>query len=422
VVLSGSVLYGTASQGGSAKGGTLFKVNTDGTGFAVLYSFTPADQNTGPLMDGAFPLGDLVLAGNTIYGTTSGGGTAGNGTVFKINNDGTVYTTLHGFGATDPNTGANSDGSAPWAGLILSGNTLYGTATRGGDSGSGTVFKVNTDGNGFARLHSFTALDGTAQTNIDGAYPIGGLVMSNNTLYGTTYRGGSSGAGTVFAVGTDGTGFTNLNNADGGPRGTLVLSGNSLYGTTQNGGNSGHGSIFKVNLDGSGFTNLQSFGENTADGPWAGLSLNGTTLYGTTLLGGDSGQGSVFGINVDGTGFTNLYSFTGGLDGAQPQAAVTFAGGSLYGTTSQGGSSDDGTVFRLTVETVSSVELTIIRTGPNVVLSWPATAGGLILQSSTSLVPPVVWTAVTSAPVVVNGRNTVTTPISNTQSFYRLTR
>src|SRR5450756_1636931 len=60
----------------------------------------------------------------------------------------------------------------------------------------------------FTTLHSFTLLNNS--TNSDGANPLGGLILSGNTLYGTAYGGGSSGNGTVFAVHTNGTGFTNL--------------------------------------------------------------------------------------------------------------------------------------------------------------------------------------------------------------------
>ena len=109
--------------------------------------------------DGAVPYAGLVLSGNTLYGTANSGGTFGNGTVFAVNTDGTGFTNLHSFTATAPvlRLYTNSDGANPWAGLILSGNTLYGTALCGGSSGNGTVFAVNTDGTGFTNLHSFTA-------------------------------------------------------------------------------------------------------------------------------------------------------------------------------------------------------------------------------------------------------------------------
>ena len=88
-----------------------------------------------------------------------------------------TFTNLHSF------IGQPSDGDFPDAGLILSGNTLYGTASGGGSSGNGTVFAVNTDGTSFTTLYSFTAL--VSGTNSDGAGPVAGLILSGNTLYGT---------------------------------------------------------------------------------------------------------------------------------------------------------------------------------------------------------------------------------------------
>ena len=87
--------------------------------------------------DGAAPPnGALVLSGNTLYGATFYGGSSGVGTVFALNTNGTGFTTLHSF------TGG-SDGSNPYAGLTLSGNTLYGTANGGGRFGDGTVFSLS---------------------------------------------------------------------------------------------------------------------------------------------------------------------------------------------------------------------------------------------------------------------------------------
>src|ERR1019366_10459933 len=97
-----------------------------------------------------------------------------------------TFTTLHSFtaiSASPPFT--NSDGTYPHAGLILAGNTLYGTAEYGGSSGHGTVFAVNTDGTGFTNLHSFKAWDLYTGTNSDGGYPQAALILSGNTLYGT---------------------------------------------------------------------------------------------------------------------------------------------------------------------------------------------------------------------------------------------
>src|ERR1043165_9846622 len=164
--------------------------------FTNLHNFTGGS-------DGANPWASLLLSGNTLYGAATSGGSSGNGTVFAVNTDGTGFTNLHSF------TG-DSDGTDPHSSLILLGNTLYGTAAFGGSSGYGTVFKLNADGTGFTNLHSFTAILGPSYTNSDGASPETGLILSGNTLYGTATSGGSLGKGTVFRVNTDGTGFTNL--------------------------------------------------------------------------------------------------------------------------------------------------------------------------------------------------------------------
>ncbi len=123
----------------------MFAVHTDGTGFTILHSFTALDQTNNTNSDGANPMGELMLSGNTLYGTTQYGGSSGRGTLFAIGTDGAGFTTLHGFTAThfEGNNSVNSDGANPFAGLMLSGNTLYGTAQYGGGSGNGTVFSLS---------------------------------------------------------------------------------------------------------------------------------------------------------------------------------------------------------------------------------------------------------------------------------------
>ena len=428
LILSGNTLYGTALNGGSFGDGTVFAVHTNGTGFTNRHSCTATAGSNSTNSDGSHPYAGLILSGTTLYGTASHGGSSGYGTVFAVNTDGTGFTNRHTF------TGS-SDGTYPNA-LILSGTTLYGTAYGGGSSGYGTVFAVNTDGTGFTNLHSFTATSGPfPSTNSDGAYPAAGLILSGNTLYGTAQHGGSSGYGTVFAVNTNGTGFTNrhsFNSSDGAyPYAGLILSGNTLYGTASQGGSAGYGTVFAVNTDGTGFTNRHSFtavglnpsGYNTnSDGanPYAGLILSGNTLYGTAYQGGSSGYGTMFAVHTDGVGFTNLHSFTYGSDGAYPFAGLILSGNTLYGTAYQGGSAGLGTIFSLSLP--PPPQLTIIRSGANVILTWPANAAGFTLQSTTSLLSPAVWITNSPAPVVVNGQNAVTNSVSGTQKFYRLSQ
>jgi uncharacterized repeat protein (TIGR03803 family) len=413
LILSSNTLYGTASTGGNSGNGTVFAVNTDGTGFTTLYSFTNGS-------DGALPEAGLVLSGNTLYGTAVGGGSKSYGTVFAVNTDGTGFTTLYSFTL-------GIDGGEPYAGLVLSGNTLYGEAVNGGSGSYGTVFAIHTNDTGFATLHRFTATDGIG--------PLGTLILSGHTLYGTAEDGGDWNYGTVFAVNTNGTGFSTLHsftstqvasNSDGAiPVAGLVLSGNTLYGTASAGGTSENGTVFAVNTDGTGFTTLHSFTAWSrpyfnSDGiqPVAGLILSGNTLYGTAVVGGSSGDGTVFAVNTDGTCFTNLYSFTGGSDGAYPQAGLILSGNTLYGTAAGGIGTGYGTVFSLSVPS----QLTIILAGTNVVLTWPTNTIEFSLQSTTNLGSSAFWTINSPAPVLVNGQNTVTNLISGTQQFYRLSQ
>jgi uncharacterized repeat protein (TIGR03803 family) len=248
--------------------------------FTTLHNFNDHNFND----DGYYPVGGLISSGSTLYGTTQGGGSQNSGTVYAINTDGTGFTILYSFAA--------SDGEYPQAGLILSGNILYGTTspvdTIFDTNVCGMVFAVHTDGTGFTTLHSFTAIGiHRYDTNSDGAWPTtAGLILSGDTLYGTTYFGGSSGNGTVFALNTNGTGFTSLydfaaGNDQGMPN-AVILSGDTLYGTTYEGGTNRAGSVFALKIHGTYFTILHSFAGSDGASPWGGLILSGNTLYGTT--------------------------------------------------------------------------------------------------------------------------------------------
>ena len=248
----------------------------------------------------------------TLYGTTTAGGIGNRGQVFKVNADGSGYTALKDF------TGL--DGAYPESGLVLAGTTLYGTTVGGGTNDSGVVFKVNTDGSGFAVLKEFSGYDGVN--------PYGRLVLGGTTLYGTTESGGDFEEGTVFKVGIDGAGFGILKHFTGddgrSPHGTLVLSGSTLYGTTVQGGVLWNGTVFKLNTDGSGFTVLREFSNGDTDGTmiYGGLLLAVGTLYGTTSWGGASGTGTLFKINTDGTGFAILKDFNYGEANEQKSELV----------------------------------------------------------------------------------------------------
>ncbi|MGC9942868.1 MAG: choice-of-anchor tandem repeat GloVer-containing protein [Verrucomicrobiota bacterium] len=353
LILSGGTLYGTAFLGGTYAFGTLFAINTNGTGFTNLYNFTGGS-------DGDGPFSGLVLSGANLYGTAEGGGESegeGGGTVFTINTNGTGFMPLHTFmlessegfypgglifsgntlygTATSVSGGViftintnstafsilfdlvGNDGGGPQDALILSGTNFYGTAYSGGLYGTGTAFKLSTNGKVFTLLHSFTQGTRTFPRsgppiikNSDGAAPYAGLVLSGNTLYGVTTTGGTSGNGVIFAVNTNATGFTNLytftptdtngfNNDGAEPESTLVLAGDTLYGTANAGGAMGYGTVFSIKTNGTSFTTLHSF-NGASDGaqPFGGLTLCGNTLFGTTFIGGTNGNGTIFSVTL----------------------------------------------------------------------------------------------------------------------------
>jgi uncharacterized repeat protein (TIGR03803 family) len=357
--------YGTTYYGGTSNLGTIFKITSSGV-YASLYSFTGGD-------DGASPWAGLVLASDgDLYGVTQSGGTNGGGTVFTISANGAL-TSLYAFTGSDGTgplapliqasdgyfygvtssavfkisasgtfatlyTFTADDGSEPEAGLVLgSDGYFYGTTSSGGANGFGTVFKISTNGT-LTSLYTFTGGD-------DGASPQAALVEgADGNFYGTTFGVGPNDAGSVFNISSSGV-YTNLylftgGNDGGFPNGLVQGPDGYFYGTTE-----GSffdlipGTVFKISPDGM-LTTLYSFTNNyDRTHPLAALTLGGDGyFYGTTDGGGtNGGAGTVFRIGTNGT-LATLYSFTGGNDGASPQAAlVQGSDGNFYGMTSYGG-------------------------------------------------------------------------------------
>ena len=133
------------------------------------------------------------------------------------------------------------------------------------------------------------------------------------------------------------------------PTATLVqASDGNLYGTTAGGGTSGLGTIFQMTTDGT-LSLLHSFsGGNDGANPEAGLvQASDGKLYGTTQIDGTGGNGTVFQITTNGS-FKVMYSFTSGADGSGANSLVQASDGFLYGTAAYGGVHGNGTVFRIT--------------------------------------------------------------------------
>ncbi|MGH6889795.1 MAG: choice-of-anchor tandem repeat GloVer-containing protein [Rhizomicrobium sp.] len=351
-------------------------------GYAVLYSFCSQENCT----DGLWPYAGVIEDANgNLFGTTGAGGIAscrlyGCGTVFKLAPDGTE-TVLHAFSASE-------DGSGPYGGVIAdAAGNLYGTTATGGSSGCGgidygcgTLFQVQPDG----KEKVVYAFGG----NNDGAYPLAGVVADRKgNFYGTTSDGGGGtqcivqfgGCGTVFRVtprGREKVLYAFTGGSDGAnPQAALVIDrAGNLFGTAAYGGNTsacnqgdspGCGTVFEVMADGTEKTLYAFDGGNDGWAPVASLIEDKDgNLYGATQAGGSTtacngvGCGIVFEIAPDGTE-NILYDFTGGGDGAHPSAGlVRDSTGNLYGTTQAGGTSGEGTVFKL----ASGGKLSVLNT------------------------------------------------------------
>lgn len=335
-------LYGTTMQGGSKTLGTVFVRGRSGK-VRILHSF-------GRHSDGADPNGTLVELNGKLYGTTQYGGAYGDGAVFSIERSG-IERVLYSFKG-------GGDGANPLlAGMVAIGGKLYGTTNVGGDMsckhgplvGCGTVFTVTTSGRESV-LYQFTHKP-------DGANPSGPLTQFGSTIYGTTNFGGKSDDGSVFSITTSGTEKV-LYSFKGDPDGTtpfggVILSGGWLYGTTALGGaHQGAGTVFE--LSGAGTERVLHSFRGTPDGalPYGPLVAVGNRLLGLTEFGGRScvgggiaGCGTVFSVTPSGK-FRLLYRFKGQLDGAFPLGGLVVAKSGIYGTTTSGGSNDNGTIFQ----------------------------------------------------------------------------
>jgi uncharacterized repeat protein (TIGR03803 family) len=357
---SDGALYGTTYWGGSSNYGTVFKLNTDGSGYAILRSFTGSGG------DGRLPQAALVEGGDRLlYGATYSGGTNYSGTLFKLDKDGNGYGLVHTFSSAQD--GANPVGITEGPGGIL-----YGAANSGGTYGSGTIFKLNPSGGGFVVLRH--CLSGVLD---DGGTPAPPTLGSDGALYGTTYMGGETDRGILYKVQTDGSGYTvlrsfNASGYDGSRPMAVPLQGSdgALYGTTYSGGRYDVGTVFKMAPGGTGYTILHDFSMRWPDGQNPGAALvQGAdgAFYGTTLGGGTNSQGTAFKLNGDGTGYRILRSFTSsGVGDPQPGALLEASDGWLYGVTAAGGSTNAGTLFKMTTEGAGYV----------VLFSFPGSAAG----------------------------------------------
>jgi uncharacterized repeat protein (TIGR03803 family) len=355
-------MYGVTQFGGAHSVGTVFEVTSLGT-YCKIYDFTSTNANT--------PVAALVVdnSGN-LWGTAQFGGAHLSGGVFKLSGGSTdcsgtiawTYNTIYDFKGT-------SDANTPRGSVLLdslsSPATVYTTGSLGGSgsNNNGAVVKLSLSMGTWSETILYSFAGGTS----DGSGPWAGLVMdTSNILYGTTRVGGTGGSGTAFKIKNDGTGYKEIYDfgATAGdvtnPRyGTLLLdSSGNLYGTAYAGGHNGNGGVFELS-PGTPWTEVvYKFAGNNGEGyePQNGLlDTSGTfsTFWVTASGGGAHSVGAIDEFTLSGGTWTlsgggPKYDFAGGTtDCGTPESALIVDGsGNKWGTTEASGAHSLGCLFK----------------------------------------------------------------------------
>ena len=339
-------LYGTTAVSQLSSGGTAFEFSPASGALNTLYTFQANGDGYGPYAKVVFD-----SAGN-LYGTTDFGGGAGYGTVFELSPNGSggwQKTTIHEFEG-------GTDGLHPTSGLVIdAAGNLYGTTPNGGPGNFGIVFELSPGASGWTEtiLHHFGGV----------FRPQGGLVFDpQGNLYGTANGGGPSGCGGVFEL-TPSSGNWNVQvlhafrcGSDGAnPEGTLALDNmGRIFGTTNQGGAFKQGEVYMLTpRAGKGWQIRVIHSFNGADGalPSVGVTLDAAgNVYGTTQYGGAQNVGVVYKLTATSSStwtHSILHNLTG-PDGEYPSPLLLDGLGNLFGTTTEGGASNLGTVFEIT--------------------------------------------------------------------------
>lgn len=325
-------LWGMCTYGGTMNKGTIFKVNGDGTGFSTIFSF---DSITG-----SNPQGSLCLApNNMLYGTANAGGSGNVGTVIKVNPSNNTVTKLLDFNFTN--------GAFPWGSFMLADNgKLYG-------GGINNLIELNPANDQITSLHTFNnATEGNGFTDR--------FIQStlNGRLYGLLAYGGANSSGTIVSYNIN-TGqvivehhFAAANGKT--PYGSLYEASNGMmYGMTRNGGPTDDGVLFMFNPANGSYTKLMDFNTTNGKWPWNSMiQVNSAKLYGLVSNGGSVGSGLVFSFDINTNVYNIEFNFNYMNTGALPwQSFIKASDSKLYATLGLGGPNGNGVVFKFDYNT-----------------------------------------------------------------------
>ncbi len=291
-------IFGTTLGGGLHDEGTIWSINKSSGAHSVLHELKSE-------IDGEVPRGRVILVGDILYGTAEVGGENNAGTIWSLDTRNERFMKLHSFSK-------NIDGEFPF-GVVESDDVLYGITRRGGNGPgvTGTIWSFDTVSGIFTNLHAF-------RETVDGGVPTG-ITISENVLYGATFLHGQKGAGTIWSFDVASGIFSNLYDFDRAtdgyePLGGVVVSQNTVFGTNSSGGVDNAGVVWALELDSGALKILHEF-VDSSDGsyPSGSIALDGNKLYGTNVLNGpNNSKGTIWSLVVP-----------------EPSSALLFCMGSL---------------------------------------------------------------------------------------------
>ncbi len=316
------MFYGTDNSGNA--GGTLFEFNPLTLQIRTLFVF---NNNTGLAVDG-----NLGVKGDKLYGTCNRGGANNQGTLFEFD-----YKTR--TMSTKVNFKGSSEGYAPMMGLAVTGNgKMYGVNRFGGANNGGTIFEFDATTEEFNTLYDFNT-----RTGANPQAPL--LAGFDGMLYGST--GTSYGSPVLFKFDPKTAAYEtlwNISTAEGGGINHQLIQSNSgkLYGLMPYGGANGAGVLFELDPASKAYRRLVDFAPAIGTSPMMAptIASNGK-IYGTTPDGGDNSRGVLFEYDLSSDAYTVKHHFSAGT-GTRPKCIMIEVDGKLWGATSEGNASVNG--------------------------------------------------------------------------------
>jgi len=256
IEVSDTLLFGMKRLGGLNNNGLIFRTNIDGTAWTTIFNFPMAF---------AWPRYNFIVSGNTIFGSAFEA-LGGSGYIFSIDTSGGDFQTL-----------TYLDGF-PRISLIHE-DYLYGIVW---ENAVNTIGRIKTDGSDF---FIFESTNNTIS-----------IIMIDGLLYGITYGDGANNSGTLWRMNPDGNNYQKIHDfttTEGQPD-KIIHNGEFIYGISMGGGDYSMGSIFRFNKDGSAIQKLFDFSDQTNGYMPFDFIVSEETIFGLTIYGGAYGSGTIF--------------------------------------------------------------------------------------------------------------------------------